>query len=157
MFYKSIDQRFWDRVDKFGDCWIWTGNVTDKGYGTVTRGDGTSTYVHCRSWELHCGPIPDGMLVDHLCHVRRCVNPEHLRLATPQQNQENRAGADVDSQTGVRGVYPHAGRFLAQVARHTVGHFDTVEEASAAVAAYRARIMPYSPEARVTDPERTHR
>lgn len=148
--FKTTDQRFWDRVDKSGDsagCWLWTGHVNDKGYGGVTREDGTRTYAHRLSWELHAGPIPDGMLVDHRCHVRRCVNPEHLRLATPKQNQQNRAGAQSTSKTGVRGVYLRAaGKYIAQAAHHTIGTFDTVEEAQAAVVAYRAQTMPYSPD-----------
>ena len=142
---KTTEQRFWPNVDTSGDCWLWTGHLNSKGYGGATRGDGSRTYAHRLSYELHHGPIPEGVLVDHLCHVRHCVNPAHLRLATPDENQQNRAGADKRSRTGVRGVHPLPnGRYAARARRHQIGTFDTVEEARAAVAAYRARTMPFS-------------
>lgn len=63
------------------------------------------------------GPIPEGMHVDHICHNRACGKLEHLRLVTRKQNAENRAGADRNTQTGIRGVtvQRRTGKFIAQV------------------------------------------
>lgn len=41
---------------------------------------------HRVAWEARHGPIPDGLTVDHLCHNRRCVNVDHLRLLTNREN-----------------------------------------------------------------------
>lgn len=63
-------------------CWVWTGAVCPTtGYGTV----GTSS-AHQRSWELLVGPVPDGLVLDHLCRVRHCVNPDHLEPVTQREN-----------------------------------------------------------------------
>lgn len=71
-------------------CWDWTATVTDRGYGTigetVAPGKSRSIYAHRLSYEMHHGPIPAGLVVDHVCDNRRCVNPDHLQLLTSKQN-----------------------------------------------------------------------
>ena len=88
------------------------------------------------------------MQLDHICHNRACVKPEHLRLVTNKQNQEHRRGATARSQTGVRGVSPHLGLWRAQVGHHneniTVGYFDTIAEAEAAVIAKREELFTHA-------------
>ncbi len=42
--------------------------------------------AHRVSYELHKGPIPDGLFIDHICRTRCCVNPNHLRAVTHAQN-----------------------------------------------------------------------
>ena len=142
------EERFWARVDKSGSngCWIWTGWRTEKGYGgfTLHSPEGNWTRrAHRYAYELLVGAIPDGILIDHRCHNRPCVNPEHLRPVTPKQNEENRAGATRRSKSGVRGVYWHKAekKWHAQVGHHGrnvhVGFFDDLRAAEQAVIAKR--------------------
>ena len=71
-------------VDDTG-CWLWTRSLTPAGYAQA-RYRGSATPVHRISYELEHGAIPVGMVVDHICRVRRCANPKHLRLLTRGQN-----------------------------------------------------------------------
>ena len=85
--------RFWKYVEKGGpkDCWLWTGSLID-GHGQFYAGKGQGPYsngcelAHRYSWKLHGGTIPDGMVIDHKCRVRRCQNPAHMRVVTPRVN-----------------------------------------------------------------------
>lgn len=125
-------------------CWPWKGTLTN-GYGYI-RVDGVGKRAHRISYEMHVGVIPDGFLVDHLCHNRACVNPSHLRLATDKQNAENRDGAQANSSTGLRGVWPHThGRFGATVQHGGkpiyLGIFSTAEEADQAARKMRADLF----------------
>lgn len=68
-------------------CWIFTGAGTRSGtgHGKLLVG-GKLTYAHRLSYEVHVGPIPDGMVVRHRCDVPQCVNPAHLHLGTQADN-----------------------------------------------------------------------
>lgn len=87
-------ERFWSKVDKQESCWLWTASLSHNGYGqfSVTRPDGRSRTLkaHRYAYELLVGPIPDGAVIDHLCRVRHCVNPDHL---DPVEEPENRLRA----------------------------------------------------------------
>lgn len=100
----DVQERFWAKVDKTDSCWNWTATVTSKYYGSYRVDRRRTVPAHRFAYELAVGPIPDDMEIDHRCHNTRCVNPSHLRLATPSQNCENRRGARSDSASGVRGV-----------------------------------------------------
>jgi len=79
------DERFWRKVDKTGECWLWTASRL-KGYGTFWVGPGKFVSAHRYSYEQQCGPIPEGLVLDHLCRVRHCVNPAHLEPVTELVN-----------------------------------------------------------------------
>lgn len=67
-------------IRKSDSCWIWLGVKSNSGYG-ILKGEG----AHRAVFREYKGPIPEGMHIDHLCHVRPCVNPDHLRMVTPAE------------------------------------------------------------------------
>lgn len=76
---------FFKRVNKTpGGCWLWPSQTKD-GYGQFFL-NGKNIYAHRISYELHVGPIPSGLQIDHLCKVRNCINPAHLEAVTLQEN-----------------------------------------------------------------------
>lgn len=79
--------RFWAKVDASGDCWLWLGSVHRTGYGSFWSPDEQRVVgAHRFAYELLVGPIPEGLQIDHLCRVRRCVNPDHLEPVTERVN-----------------------------------------------------------------------
>jgi len=87
--------RFWGRVERITEsgCWIWMG-ATSCGYGHV-RILKELKLAHRVSYEIHRGPIPGGLELDHLCRVRCCVNPAHLEPVTSVVNTARGKLAEV--------------------------------------------------------------
>lgn len=94
------EQRFWEKVDKSGEYWLWTGSRTSGGYGTFYRGNGVYALAHRFVYELAYRSIPQGLHLDHLCRVRNCVNPEHLEAVTAKEN--NLRGVGVAAQNATK-------------------------------------------------------
>lgn len=88
----TVEERFWAKVNKTEDCWLWTGGLDKKGYANLNV-EGRSTKAHRWSWEQVNGPIPDGLHIDHLCRVRHCVRPDHLEPVTLAENNRRQADA----------------------------------------------------------------
>jgi len=82
---RTIAVRFWAKVDQSGDCWLWTGSHQPNGYPKFHAAIGGG-YAHRASYVLNVGPIPEGVTIDHICNHPSCVRPDHLRLATQQEN-----------------------------------------------------------------------
>lgn len=141
--------RFWAKTVRDGDCILWIAAKHRLGYGHVKFGDHVQ-YSHRVSYSMAFGKIPDEMVVDHTCHNRACVNPDHLRTVTRKQNAENRAGLPVTNKSGARGVCwnKKASKWYGAVSHRGkvlhVGAFDDVASAEAAVIAKRNSLFTHN-------------
>lgn len=95
------EERFWAKVQRghSEECWLWIGWKTAAGYGGF-HWQGRDQYAHRVAYALSIGPIPDGLVLDHLCRTPACVNPRHLEPVRTRTNV-------------IRGVGPTA-RFSAR-------------------------------------------
>ncbi len=68
------------------ECWPWIA-VKNGGYGEIKAESGNRKHkAHRVAFEIHKGPIPKGLVVDHICRNPSCVNPNHLRAITKVEN-----------------------------------------------------------------------
>lgn len=105
-------ERFWPKVSKGTEreCWAWKGAQISKGYGVFSNGSG-STLAHRFSYTELRGPIPDELVIDHLCRNPNCVNPWHMEIVTFAENvRRGRAGAKNREKTHCK----HGHEFTAE-------------------------------------------
>lgn len=94
--------RFWAKVDKSGECWLWTARTDKNGYGKMRPNAHSSDVgAHRISFVLAGGVLAPGQLVLHHCDNPPCVRPEHLYAGTPKQNIDDmdRRGRRVHGNT----------------------------------------------------------
>ena len=84
---KSVDERFDEKwvLDPVAGCWLWGACMMRNGYaGFGFRGN--TRNAHIFSYERKYGPVPPGLELDHLCRIKRCVNPDHVEPVTRKEN-----------------------------------------------------------------------
>lgn len=90
--FDATSERFDSKVDRSGECHVWTGTKNQSGYGWFhVRGSGSapgrvSCLAHVYAWQRVNGDIPDEMQLDHLCRNRACCRLEHIELVSQREN-----------------------------------------------------------------------
>lgn len=147
---RTVDERFWSHVEQTEGCWLWTASTVTNGYGQFSPQAGSIVLAHVFAWSRIVGPIPDGYMLDHKECGRLCVRPDHLRLATSKQNQENRLLLNKNNSSGVRGVSwsQRDQVWCAEVThdyrKHRVGNFKDLAAAEEAVVAKRLELFTHN-------------
>lgn len=67
-------------------CWVWPGAKSGGGYGQISGAGRRLFYTHRVAYEAWYGPIPEGLVIDHLCGNPACCNPTHLEAVTQGEN-----------------------------------------------------------------------
>ena len=131
-------QKFWSKVDRLdealpGGCWLWKAGKSN-GYGNFkticSKGHcpDNKTYwrlhridAHRFSYQLANGEIPKGLVVDHICRNKACVNPSHLEAVT---NIVNVMRGNGRAACHARKTHCHRGHPLdqARIAKRADGH-----------------------------------
>lgn len=82
---EDMNINFEKHIEKTHSCWLWTGSQDGRGYGLFFDGV-KPVRAHRYSYMVYKSEIPQGLVIDHLCRVRNCVNPEHLEAVTQKEN-----------------------------------------------------------------------
>ena len=82
---KTLEERFWAKVDKTKNCHLWIGSTNPDGYGRF-KVDGKLEGAHRVAYELAYGPFDKSLKVLHTCDNPPCVNYLHLFLGTQIDN-----------------------------------------------------------------------
>lgn len=85
-----IIDRFLSRIDQksIDECWSWLGGISSNNRGMM-RVDGQQTNAHRISFRIFCGEIENNTVIMHKCDNPNCVNPNHLRKGTQQENVDD--------------------------------------------------------------------
>lgn len=161
---RTPGQRFWAKVNRSGpmppeqtglktNCWLWTASTNAGGYGLFTV-NGQHLKAHRFAYSFLVKAPDPGMMIDHICHRRNCVRPDHLREATRAQNTQN-VTAYRNNVSGVRGVYYEeaTGRWRVIVRHngknHQGGRHDSLANAELAAICLRNRLFTHNSADRV--------
>ena len=95
--FNALPARFREKIsiDATSGCWMWIGYIRPNGYGycKVKKHDRwQSELSHRAIWKILIGEFPKGLVIDHLCRTRKCVNPLHLEWVTRAENNQRSPG-----------------------------------------------------------------
>jgi hypothetical protein len=82
--FQFYESKFWRKVNKTDECWLWTASVDHDGYGQFHAGK--QTRAHRFSFQLAYGWLPERGVIMHKCDTPRCVRPDHLVAGTHEDN-----------------------------------------------------------------------
>mgnify|MGYP001609562296 CR=1 FL=1 len=114
-------RRLWWGVFKIpieDGCWVWLDNYNPAGYGGMRRSKSTGgeyVFAHRAMYELLIGPIPPGLVIDHLCRNRGCVNPAHLEPVTMRENVLRGVGVAAENAAKTHCDHGHEFSLLGEV------------------------------------------
>lgn len=132
-------------------CILYQASGNGHGHCTLSVGN-KRTYAHRFAYELENGPIPPGLVIDHICRQPSCVNPDHLRAVTVKENSQN-TKTPASNTSGYKGVSwsREMKAWEAKVKYDGVdyrgGYFKTPEEANEKVVEMRSLLHTHSAEA----------
>ena len=111
----ALHSWFWELAQPcpLTGCWEWSGVLTSKGYpraqGLIKRTLGIDlNYVHRYVHHVCHGPIPDGLVIDHMCENKSCVNPDHIVSTTNAANILRSDGAGAVNARRMACIHGHA-------------------------------------------------
>ncbi len=96
------DERFNSKINR--ECWAWTGAPTPDGYGVFYITSNHRVMAHRYAYEMTYGPIPAGMVIDHLCNVPICVRPDHLEAVADETNNQRK----IDRRDSCKRGHPYS-------------------------------------------------
>lgn len=101
-------------VDEATGCWTWTSTIRHRGrihqYGCLSV-DGRQVTAHRHSYELAHGPVPEGLVLDHLCRNTLCINPAHLEPVTTRENTIERGVGNPAAENAAKDECAHGHPF----------------------------------------------
>ena len=117
----TLEERFWSKVDKSGECWLWLGSKGPDGYGYLGTGTSKSARAHRVAYWVVYGSIPNGQFVLHHCDNPSCVRPDHLFLGTQQDNMNDMVnkGRSAKGDRSPTRLHPESIAYGAKHGRHT--------------------------------------
>lgn len=83
----TVERRALAKFSVGDGCWLWNAGRSGGGYGSFWNGE-CQIAAHRFVYEMLVGPVPEGLVLDHLCRVPQCVRPDHLDPVTQAENTQ---------------------------------------------------------------------